>query len=464
MSRNAPEMDMLNGPLLPKIIRFSLPLAATGILSLLFNAADVIVVGKFAGANSLAAVGATSALINLLVGLFINISVGVNILVARYIGCRQEENASRVIHCSYALSALLGILLMVTGLILSPVLLRLMDTPEELLPLSDQYLRIYFIGIPFQLMYQFGAAVLRAFGDTKRPLYFLTISGVVNVILNLFFVIVCHLDVAGVAIATSISQFISFILVTVHLMHRSDFGRLELKKIRLYKSETLHIIQIGLPMGFQSICFNIANVTIQGAINGFGSSIVAANTAEANIEGFIYTAMNSVFHAAITFSSQNLGAGRLDRIPKVYRNSMITVLGIGISMCALSYFFCPQLLTIYVSKSDPAFEDIVAYGIIRNRNLGVIYFLCGVMEVSCGMVRGLGKTWTPMIVSALGACVLRIVWLSTVFQAVHTLPVVYQCYFVSFIVTATAHFICYKLAYRKLKEKTAELAARPKHA
>lgn len=441
---------MLNGPIFPKIVRFSLPLAATGVLSLLFNAADIIVVGKFAGGNSLAAVGTTTPLINLLVGLFINISVGVNILVARLIGCRQNDSARRAIHCAYALSLILGLALMAVGLLLSPVMLRLMRVPDTLLPLSDLYLRIYFIGIPFQLMYQFGAAVLRAFGDTKRPLYILSAAGVVNILLNLFFVIACRLDVAGVAIATSVSQFISFVLVTLCLMRRTDFGRLELKKIRLYRSEAVRILQIGLPMGMQSVLFNIANVLVQSSVNTFGASIVAANTAEANIESFIYTAMNSVFHASLTFTSQNLGAGRYERIPRVYRACLLTVLSIGIPMCACAYFFCPQLLSIYVSRTDPAFDTIVAYGILRNRSLGIMYFLCGVMEVCCGMVRGLGKSWTPMFVSGLGACGLRVVWILTMFRRYRTLPVLYACYPVSFVITAATHTLCFVFFFRAL--------------
>lgn len=307
------ELDMLNGALLPKLMMFSLPLALTGILQLLFNAADVIVVGKFAGSTSLAAVGATSALINLLTGAFIGISVGVNILVARYIGCRDDAGVSRAVHSAVTLSLLLGVVTFLLGFFLSTPMLELMGTPDDVLRLASLYLRIYFIGIPGALIYNFAAAILRAYGDTKRPLLFLAVSGVLNVFLNLFFVIVCRLDVAGVAIATVVSQYVSVVLILVCLMRQTGPARLSLRQLRLHPSEALRMIQIGLPAGLQSVVFNISNVMVQSCVNSFGADVIAANTASANIAAFTYTAMNAVFHAAITFTSQNLGARRRDR-------------------------------------------------------------------------------------------------------------------------------------------------------
>lgn len=447
------QLDMLNGPLFSKILMFSIPLAATGILQLLFNAADVIVVGKFAGSASLAAVGATGSLINLLVGAFMGISVGANILIARYLGCKQNESVEKAVHTSYALSALMSVVLMIIGLALSEPLLRAMDTPDDILPLAALYLRIYFLGMPANLIYNFGAAILRAVGDTKRPLWYLVISGMVNVILNLLLVIVFKLDVAGVAIATVISQYISLALVTWHLCRYDGACRLVLKKIRMDWREALNMIQIGLPVGLQSVIFNISNVMIQSAVNSFGSSVIAANSAAANICNFTYTGMNAVSHASITFTSQNLGAGRLSRIKSIYRNSIWTVLLIGIPLSALPYVFGPQLLSVYISESDPYYQDVIAYGMVRLLWVNVPYFLCGIMEVCCGMVRGLGRTWLPMFVSAVGACLLRVIWIQTIYRAIPTLDCLYISYPVSWVVTTAVHVICYFPTLRKLREK-----------
>lgn len=441
---------MTQGRPLPQIIRFSIPLALSGILQLLFNAADVIVVGKFDSSTALAAVGATSSLVNLLVGLFIGISVGVNILVARYLGCRDDARVSRAVHTAVLLGLGLGVAVLLIGLSLSGPLLRLMQTPEEVLPLSERYLQIYFLGAPALLLYNFCAAVLRAFGDTKRPFLFLAISGVLNVVLNLFFVIVCHLGVAGVAIATIISQYAALVLVLACLMRLRGCARLELKKLRFYPDEALRIVQIGLPAGLQSVIFNISNVLIQSSINSFGADVVAANTAAANLDSFVYTACNAVYHAAMTFTSQNLGAGKPARIRSVYRDCLLTVLLIGVPLSALLYLFGPQLLGIYVARSDPAYASVIASGMVRVCCMGALQFLCGIMEVCCGMVRGLGSSWLPMIVSIFGACVLRIVWICTVFQFWHTLQSLYLSYPVSWVVTTATHALCFVLLYRRM--------------
>ena len=450
MAATIEQVNMTEGALLPKIIRFSLPLAATGVLQLLFNAADVIVVGKFAGATALAAVGATTALINLLVNAFMGISVGVNILVARYLGCREDERVRACVHTAFALSLLLGLVVMAAGLTLSTPMLELMKTPKDVLPLSSLYLRIYFLGIPGTIMYNFGAALLRAFGDTKRPMVFLTVSGVVNACLNLFFVIVCHMSVDGVATATVISQYISLFLVVRCLRRSEGLSHLELKSIRLDREESLRMIQIGLPAGLQSTLFSIANVLVQSSVNSFGASVVAANTAAASIEGFVYTAMNSVFHAAITFTSQNLGAGKPERIKPVYRDCILTVLLIGVPMCALLYFFGQPLLGIYIAKDDPAYASVIASGMVRVTYMGMTYFVCGIMETCCGMVRGLGRSWMPMVVTIFGACVLRIIWIYTIFQTHHTLDVLYLSYPVSWVVTSAVHVLCFVLIYRRM--------------
>lgn len=455
MASSIQQVNMTEGSILPKVIRFSLPLAATGVLQLLFNAADVIVVGKFAGATALAAVGATTALINLLVNAFMGISVGVNILVARYLGCRDDEHVRNSVHTAFALSFFLGLVVMIAGLTLSTPLLELMATPEDVLPLSSLYLRIYFIGIPGTIMYNFGAALLRAFGDTKRPMVFLTVSGIVNACLNLFFVIVCGMSVDGVAYATVISQYISLFLVVRCLCRSEGLSHLELKNIRLHKEEAVRMVQIGLPAGLQSTLFSISNVLVQSSVNSFGASVVAANTAAASIEGFIYTAMNSVFHASITFTSQNLGAGKIDRIRYVLGACIVTVLMIGVPLNILCYFLGPDLLSIYVSKADPTFEHVIRYGVVRLHRIGCIYFLCGLMEVLCGMVRGLGKSWLPMFVTGIGACLSRIIWIYTVFRANHTPEILYDSYPMSWILTLAMHGVCFFVIYRQYERKFA---------
>lgn len=447
------ELDMLNGSLLPKLLVFSFPLALTGILQLLFNAADVIVIGKFAGSTSLAAVGSTSSLISLLTGAFIGISVGVNILVARYIGCRDDAGVTRAVHSAITLSLLLGVITFLVGWFLSTPMLEWMDTPEDVLPLAGLYLRIYFIGIPGVIVYNFASAVLRAYGDTKRPLIYLSISGVLNVLLNLFFVIVCKMDVAGVALATILSQYVSMVFVLLCLLRLSGPAKLEPKKLRLHPSEALRMIQIGLPAGLQSVVFSISNVMVQSCVNSFGADVIAANTAANNIGSFAYTAMNSVFHAAITFTSQNLGARRYDRIWKIFWNSLLTVLLIGIPLCILCTVFGPQLLSIYVSKTDPAYDSVIAMGMLRTYYVTAPYFLCGIMEVLCGLVRGLGKSWVPMIVSIFGACGLRIIWIYTIFEWNHTLPSLYLSYPVSWAITSALHFLCFLYYWKRIRQK-----------
>ena len=462
MAASIEQVNMTEGALLPKVLRFSLPLAATGVLQLLFNAADVIVVGKFAGATALAAVGATTALINLLVNAFMGISVGVNILVARYLGCREDERVRACVHTAFALSLLLGLVVMAAGLTLSTPMLELMKTPKDVLPLSSLYLRIYFLGIPGTIMYNFGAALLRAFGDTKRPMLFLTISGIVNACLNLFFVIVCGMSVDGVATATVISQYISLFLVVRCLRRSEGLSHLELKSIRLNREESLRMIQIGLPAGLQSTLFSIANVLIQSSVNSFGASVVAANTAAASIEGFVYTAMNSVFHAAITFTSQNLGAGKIDRIKKVLTACLTTVLMIGLPLNLICYLFGPNLLSIYVSSADATYEHVIHYGVIRLHRIGCIYFLCGIMDVMTGVLRGVGYSLLPMIVSLLGACAFRILWVMTVFAAAPSMTCLMLSYPVSWLLTFSVLVVIFLVLWRRLRRQYTpqELAAR----
>ena len=442
-------VDMTTGPLFPKVIMFVLPLMASGILQLLFNAADVMVVGKFAGSLALAAVGSNGSLINLLVNVFISLSIGVNVLVARYFGSHEYKDLSKCVHSAIGISVLLGIIVSVIGIVLSRPMLVLMQTDPEVLPLAALYLKIYFLGMPATLVYNFGAAILRAVGDTERPLRFLIIAGVINVMLNLILVVVFHLDVAGVAIATVVSQYVSAFLVVRCLMKSDGVYQLHLQSIQLHGKIILQIVLIGVPAGLQSFFFSFSNVIIQSSVNSFGYVTMAANSAAGNLDGFIYVALNSVYLAALSFTSQNYGAKRIDRIKRLFYVCPIITLSIGAVICPLIYFFGPKLLSLYVSGSDPDRNAILAAGMIRLKYLGLTYWLCGIMEVLTGFLRGLGKTWVPLIISVFGACIFRIVWIYTIFAANPTLEILYLSYPISWIITTIAHAVTLVFTYRK---------------
>ena len=455
----AVNVNMTEGPLLGKIIRFSVPLMLSGMLQLLYNAADVVVVGKWAGSAALAAVGSTGALVNLLINLFMGVSVGCNVLAARYYGAGDRESVSRMVHCAVGVSVIIGVAAGMVGLVFSTPLLRLMGSPEDVLPLASLYLRIYFCGMPFNIAYNFGSAVLRAVGDTKRPLYFLSAAGAVNVALNLLTVIVFRMGVAGVAIATVASQLISAVLVIRCLMLREDCCHLDLRQIRIYREQLLAMIRIGLPAGIQGSLFSLSNVIIQSSVNSFGSVVVAGNAAAANIEGFVYTAMNSVYQASITFVSQNLGAGKPSRILRVMWICLGVTAAVGLTLGTLVYTFGHGLLGIYASDSEGLKEQIIAVGLRRFRYVGRPYFLCGLMEVGCGGMRGLGRSWLPTSVTLLGACGLRMVWIFTVFRELHTLDSLYVSYPISWTVTFLAHMVCFFLAFRKVRRQFPEKQA-----
>lgn len=438
MQKKSYEMDMCHGPLLGKILIFSIPLILSGILQLLFNAADIVVVGRYAGSNALAAVGATSALINLLINVFIGLSIGSNVLIARYYGAKNEVATEETLHTSILLSLLSGLFLAVIGCLLSGPLLVLMGTPEDVLPLATLYMKIYFLGMPAMMLYNFGSAILRAIGDTKRPLYFLTISGVINVVLNLIFVIEFQMSVAGVALATVIAQCISALLIILTLMCQEGPCHLNLKALRLSKTRVGEIAQVGLPAGIQGAIFSISNVLIQSSINSFGSVAMAGNTASANIEGFIYISMNSIYQTSLSFTSQNYGAKQYDRISKILKICLGIVICIGLSLGTLALVFRYPLLGIYSSDSE-----VIAFGIKRLSIICSTYFLCGIMDVIVGTLRGLGYSMLPMIVSLIGACGLRILWIFTIFQCHHTLGMLYISYPITWIITFCAHMICY---------------------
>lgn len=439
--------SMLSGPLLPSIVRYTIPIILTGVLQLLFNAADLVIVGRFCGSVSVAAVGATGSLTNLIVNLFIGMSVGAGVTVAHAIGGRHHEAVHRTIHTALPTALLSGCFLTVVGIFCSEPMLRMMDTPETVLPLSATYMKIYFAGITFTMVYNFCASILRAAGDTRSPLIFLSLSGVINVGLNVFFVTRLHMNVAGVALATVISQAVSAIAVVVVLMRRKDSCRLQLGKMRIYKEQLLKILRIGLPAGVQSSLFSVSNVLIQSSVNSFGDVFMSGNAAAGNIEGFIYIVLNSFSQTTVNFVGQNVGARQYDRVKKIVRICLGSVAATGIVLGTTIYLLSPQLLGIYITDSSEA----IAYGVLRMGFLCLPYFICGMMEVSTGALRGLGTSLLPMAISVLGVCGVRITWLLTIFQIplFHTPQCLYLSYPLTWIVTFAVQMIAYTRVYRK---------------
>lgn len=448
------QMDMCSGSVLKKLLMFSLPLMASGVLQLLFNAADVIVVGQFAGDNSMGAVGSTSSLINLFTNLFVGLSVGANVVAARAHGANSASDMHDTVHTSMLLSLICGTILAIVGFILAPEMLVLMEATENLLPLAVTYLRIYFLGMPAMMVYNFGGAILRAVGDTKRPLYFLTAAGVINVLLNLLFVIVLKMDVAGVALATVISQCISAGLTVMCLIKDNTEIHLDIRKLRIRRRILFAVMRVGLPAGFQGTIFSLSNVVIQSSINSFGSdAIVSGNSAAASIEGFIYMAMNTFYQAAISFTGQHMGAKKYSRIPKILASSLLCVTATGLILGWAAFMLGRPLLGIYSNSSI-----VVDAGMARLSVIATTYALCGMMDVMVGMLRGLGYSIMPMIVSLLGACGLRILWIATVFQIpeYHSPRTVYLSYPMSWGITLLVHIICYVFVWKRLKRRESE--------
>ena len=444
------EIDMCNGPILKKMLIFTLPLMCSSMLQLLFNAADIIVVGRFAGDTALAAVGSTTSLVLLLSNLFIGLSVGANVLAARYFGAGRGNELSKTVHTSLLLSMISGVILTTMGILLAKPILQMMDTPDTVINLSVLYLRIYFLGMPAMLLYNFGSAILRAKGDTKRPLIYLSIAGVLNVSLNLVLVIVFNLGVAGVGIATATSQFVSASLMLRCLSKEKGGFRFSVKKLKIHKDKLIAILQIGLPAGVQSTLFSLSNVLIQASINSFGDVAMAGSAAAGNIEGFVYVAMNAFYQASITFTSQNVGAGKYHRVKPIMIRAVACVTVTGLVLGNLAYGFGNVLLLFYTTS--PA---VVVEGLRRLSYVSAWYFLCGIMDTLVGVLRGLGYSIVPMIVSLVGACGLRIVWIMTIFQIpmFHSLDTIYLSYPVTWLITAGTHFICYLVITKKMKDK-----------
>ncbi len=448
---NTNSKSMLEGPILKSIILYTLPIILTGILQLLFNAADLIVLGWFAGSDSVAAVGATGSITNLIINLFIGLSVGAGVAVAHGIGSGNNKIISAAVHTAIPVAVIAGLFLTVIGVFFSETFLSLMGTPEgKILRLSTVYMQIYFCGMTFSMLYNFGSAILRAAGDTRSPLIFLSIAGVLNVVLNIVFVAVFKMDVAGVALATSISQGVSAVLIIIALMKRSDACRLELKKMHINKSALLKMIKIGLPAGLQGSMFSISNVLIQSSVNSFGKVYMSGSAAAQSIEGFCYVTMNSFHQTALNFCGQNYGAGNLKRVRRITHICLLTVAATGLVVGNILYIFGKQLLGIYVPDSPEA----IIYGMERLKFVLLPYFLCGIMDTSTGSMRAIGSSVLPMIITVLGVCVMRVVWIYTVFAMpqFHTFSGLFISYPISWTLTFIAIYISFLVTIRK-KEK-----------
>ena len=437
---------MCSGPIVGRMLLFTGPLVLSSILQLLFNAADVVVVGKYAGDNSLAAVGSVGPLINLFVAFFMGLSIGSNVLASRAYGSRNDLQMTRTVHTSMLVSLISGIILAFAGFIFTGQILVWMRSPEETLPLATLYLKIYFLGMPASMVYNFGSAILRAVGDTRRPMYFLTIAGVINVILNLVFVISLKMDVAGVATATVISQVISAVLVVICMMRESGSLRLDIRNLRIDADILIKIIRIGLPASFQGMLFSISNVIIQSSVNSFGATVVAGNSAAQNIEGFVYMSMNAFYQACISFVSANVGARTYDRINKILLRAEACVIVTGMILGGYAFLDAHRLVSLYTNS-----EAVIAVGRVRLMYVSLPYFLCGMMDVMVGALRGLGYAILPLVVSLIGACGLRLLWIFTLFQTpqFHEPRFLYITYPVSWAVTFLIHVLCYITVKRK---------------
>ena len=453
MKKNKYEIDMCNGTIMDKLISFSIPLMLSGILQLMFNAVDIVVVGRFSGSQALAAVGSTTALINVFTNLFIGISLGANVLAARYYAAGKTKEMSETVHTAIALALVSGVVMAVTGVVFARGALEIMGTPEDVIGKSTLYMRIYFCGMPFFMMYNYGAAILRAVGDTKRPLIFLIVSGVINAVLNLFLVIVFHLDVAGVGIATVISQLVSCILVLRCLHHTESSYQLHLAKLRIRSVYLKQIFEVGVPAGIQSTVINISNAMLQSSVNSFGSIAMAGYTASNNIFGFLYVSVNSFTQACMSFTSQNYGVKKLKRMDRVLIDCMILSVVVTLILGSSVYVFGPELLHIY---SDQA--DVIQYGMEIFSYTTVTYFLCGLMDLFPGALRGMGYSTVPMILSIIGTVGVRIIWIYGLFPSHRSLTFLFLSYPVSWIATIIMQVICFWFVRKKIHRTMAVTA------
>lgn len=441
------EMDMTSGPLLGKMLRFALPVILSNVLQLLYNAADSIIVGRFAedGKTALAAVGSTASIIHLVTNLFIGFFLGGSIIIAQFKGAGEEEEVSKTVHTSALTSLITGIAVCVIGQLVAEPLLTVMGTPSNVIDQSLLYIRIYFLGMPFTTFYNFGASTLRAIGDTKRPLYFLAVSGVVNVVLNCVLVIFFGMDVAGVAIATVVSQALSALFVLLSLLHSESCIRLVPSKLKIHGKKLAMMVKVGLPVGLQNALFSFSNVLIQSSINSFGEAAMAAHTAAVSIEGFMNVAVSGVADTSINFTGQNVGAGKYKRVRRVCAICAILSVGISLALGTVMFFFGDKLLAIY--NSDP---DVIECGLNRTRLVGLSYWIFALMNVFAGCLRGMGRSVLPMISSLLGVCAFRIVYIYTIFKLSPTLLTLYFVYPSSWLVAMVLNMICYLIISRLL--------------
>ncbi len=448
---------LTEGPLLGKMLKFALPLMATGLLQTFYNAADMIVVGRFApnGSFAMGAVGSCGSLINLIVNLFMGLSIGAGICVAQSIGAGKERAVRDIVHTSVMSGLICGIVVAVMGCVLADPLLRLMGTPDDILVEAVPYMQAYFVGVPALLVYNFLAAALRSSGDTKRPLIFLATAGIINVALNVVMVLVFGMGAVGVGIATTASQYASALMIIVYMSRYKGICHLELKAVRIHKNCLFAVIQNGLPAGVQSLVFSIANVLIQSTVNGYGPETVAGNSAAANIEAFIYIAMNSLFQTAVTFVAQNVGAGKVERVKRITLIALAIVIVTGAVLCCFCFVFNSELLSIYVDEEDKAVEArVIEAGIRRMSVVTVTYVLCGIMDVLCGVVRGMGKALAPTVISIFGTCLLRISWIYAVCPfAPGNILVLYMTFPITWAVTSIGHLCCALWAYRRVKRE-----------
>lgn len=445
---NKYEIDMCNGTIMDKLISFSLPLMLSGILQLLFNAVDIVVVGRFTGSQALAAVGSTTALINLFINLFIGVSLGANVLAARYYAAGKQKEMSETVHTAMLFALISGCVMVLAGLFFSRGALELMDTPDDVISQAALYMKIYFMGMPFFMLYNYGAAILRAVGDTKRPLLFLVISGAANAALNLLLVIVFSMGVAGVAVATVISQCISCVMVLSCLIRTESSYQLSLKKLRIRPAYLLQIFQVGIPAGIQSTVITFSNVLLQSSVNSFGSTAMAGYTAANNIFGFLYTSINSVSQACMSFTSQNYGVRKWKRMDRVLVDCIILSVVCSLTLGCCAYFFGPEILQIYTRE-----PDVIHAGMEIMTFATVPYFLCGLMDLFPGALRGMGHSGVPMILSIIGTVGTRIVWIFGIFPSHRSLSVLFISYPVSWILTILMQVCCFYFVRKKVHGK-----------
>ncbi len=448
--------SMTEGPILGRMILFTLPVLATGVLQLMFNAADLAVVGRYTGQAAMGAVGCCGALINLIVNLFMGLSVGAGVIAAQDIGARRFDDVRRLVNSSVGASVVGGLIVGVIGFFAAEPLLILTGTPDDVRAEAIPYMRAYFCGMPGCLLYNYLAAILRSSGDTQRPLFFLSVSGLANVGLNFLMVLGFGMGALGVGIATAVSQYMSAALILLYMLHMK--GCCRITGLSVDRRKLVKMIVIGLPAGIQGALFSLSNVIIQSSINQYGTTVVAGNTAGSNLDGFLYTSMNSVYHAALTFVGQNVGAGKYERIKRISFDCIALVTGIGLVLGSVLVLFGDKLLLLYAPGEENA--AVVQAGMNRLMILGSTYFLCGLMDVGCGLMRGMGKAILPMIVSLVGSCVLRIAWIRLICPIwPDNIFVLYISYPVSWALTASVHYGCFAYFYRKLMHRQSAVVA-----